>query len=82
MTDDGGRRTGSAYQETSHVDPSGARIQTTSQNIGEPAVQETRYFDAQGNEVFGDGKGVGGAQAAPQGRIEDISDADDQEAEK
>lgn len=83
-TDNGTRRTGSAYQEESHVDPSGARWQRTSQNMGEPAVQETRYFDSDGHEVFSDGKRLGGPQApqAPQGKIEDLGDADDQEAEK
>jgi hypothetical protein len=78
---DGVRQTGSAYQELSHIDPSGARVQTTSQNIGEPAVRETKYFDAQGNQVFSDGRRIGGAQA-PQGKIEDIGDMDDQEPEK
>ena len=75
------RRTGSAYRETLHVDPSGARMQTTSQNLGERPVQETRYYDAQGNQVFGNGRRIGGAQAV-QGKIEDVTDADDQEAEK
>jgi hypothetical protein len=79
--DDGSRRTGSAYQEESHVDPSGARLQTTSQSMGEPAVQETRYFDAEGHEVFSDGTRLGDTQA-PQGKIEDLGDVDDQEAEK
>jgi hypothetical protein len=79
--DDGVRRSGTAYQETSHVDPSGARVQTTSQNLGEPAVQETKYYDAQGNQVLNDGRRIGGVQA-PQGKIEEIGEADDQEAEK
>lgn len=79
--DNGVRQTGSAYQETSHVDPSGARLQTTSQTMGEPAVQETRYFDAEGREVFSDGKRRVDTQA-PQGKIEDLGDVDDQEAEK
>lgn len=81
MMDDGVHRTGSAYQETSHVDPSGARVQTTSQKLGELPVQETRYYDAQGNQLFSDGRQIGGAQA-PQGKIEDVTDEDDQEAEK
>ena len=79
--DDGVHRTGSAYQETSHVDSSGARVQMTSQNLGEPPVQETRYYDAQGNQVLSDGKRIGGARA-PQGKIEDVTDTDGQEAEK
>lgn len=80
--DDGVHRTGSAYQQTSHADPTGTRIQTTSQNLGEEPVQETRFYDAQGNKVMGSGGGaIGGAQAT-QGRIEELGDADEEEAEK
>lgn len=81
-TENGVHRTGSAYQQTSQADPSGSRIQTTSQNLGEQPVQQTRYYDAEGNKVLGTGGQIGGAQAATQGRIEEIGDADDQEAEK
>jgi hypothetical protein len=56
-------------------------VQTTSQNLGEPAVQETKYYDAQGNQVLNDGRRIGGVQA-PQGKIEEIGEADDQKAEK
>jgi hypothetical protein len=80
-TENGVQRTGRAYQETSHVDPSGARVQTTSQNLGELAVQETRYYDAEGNQVLSGGKKLRGGQT-PQGRIEAVEDVDDEEAGK
>ncbi|KAF4629301.1 hypothetical protein G7Y89_g8847 [Cudoniella acicularis] len=71
----GGRRTGQAYQQTSHSNLQGTTIRTTSQNLGEPAIQETRRYDAGGNLIWEDGRVLGaGYSSGGAGRIEDISD--------
>ena len=46
----GGQASGTAYSQQAQSGPDGTRIQTTSQNLGEPAVQEFRQYDAQGRE--------------------------------
>jgi hypothetical protein len=68
----GGQGTGQAYQSTTHSDPSGTRVQTTSQNLGEPPVQETRHYDADGRQVLDGGRTLG--QGSERGRIEDETD--------
>jgi hypothetical protein len=78
-TDNGVQRSGSAYQKISCADPSGARVQTTSQELGGPVVQETRFYDAEGREVVDGGRRIGGAQQAPpQARIESVEDDDEE----
>lgn len=83
----GGQRTGQAYQSTTHSDPSGTRVQTTSQSFGQPAVQETRKYDANGRQILEGGKTLGQGQGQGQSggnasrRIEDVTDADENESE-
>jgi hypothetical protein len=70
-----GESRGTTYQSTSHSDPSGTRVQTMSQNLGELPVQETRYYDSEGNQVLEDGRTLGDAK--PVGRIEAVEDVDE-----
>lgn len=72
----GTQRTGAAYATRADADEAGARVSTTSQRLGEPAVQETRWWDAAGREVVG-GRTVGGGRA--QGRV--VGVGDDEEGE-
>ncbi|TVY34114.1 hypothetical protein LOCC1_G007790 [Lachnellula occidentalis] len=82
----GGQRTGQAYQSTTYSDRSGTRVQTTSQNLGQPPIQETRKFDANGRQILeggqtlGQGQGQGGSGDASR-RIEDVTDMDENESE-
>lgn len=76
-----GQTTGQAYQQTTHSDPSGSRVQTRSQNLGNAAVEETRYFDSQGREVFEDGK-MPGISARETGRIQDVEDVEEEQSKK
>jgi hypothetical protein len=46
-----------------------------SQNLGELPVQETRYYDSEGNQVLEDGRTLGDAK--PVGRIEAVEDVDE-----
>ena len=55
--------------EQTFTDPSGTKVQTASQNLDEPIVQESRQYDAQGRELLG-----GGGAADTSRRIEDVSD--------
>ncbi|TVY16348.1 hypothetical protein LARI1_G005347 [Lachnellula arida] len=79
----GVQRTGQSYQSTTHSDPSGTRVQTTSQRVGQPAIQETRNYDAHGRQILEDGKTLGQGQGQGGGnasrRIEDVTDADENE---
>jgi hypothetical protein len=57
-------------QQTTSDPTSGTTVHTSTQNIGEPAVQETRHYDSQGRELLeGSGGGSNGGR-----RIEDVSD--------
>lgn len=59
----------------SYTDPSGnTTTKSAHQNLGQPIVQETRNFDAQGREMLSGPPGSGSASR----RIEDVSD--DQQA--
>jgi hypothetical protein len=59
----------SVHQTTS--DPiNGTTTHSSTQNIGQPAVQETRHYDPQGRELL---KGSGGADGSR--RIEDVSES-------
>lgn len=70
----GEQTTGHRSTHQSNTDPvHGTTVQSTSQNLGEPAVQETRHYDPQGRELL-EGAGSGGGAAASR-RIEDVTDA-------
>jgi len=71
-----GHTTGHAQRTTMHSNPSGTRVETTSQNLGGRPVQETRYFDAQGREVPNGGRSVEGS-VREQGRITEIEDGEE-----
>jgi len=73
-----GQTTGQAYRETTHSNPSGTRVQTTSRNLGEMPVQETRYFDDEGREVLEDGRTLGtGKREGEAGRIMGVEELDE-----
>lgn len=64
-----------------HSDPSGTHVQTTSQNIGEPAIQETRRYDSEGRQILEDGRILSqGARVA--GRIQGIEEVEDDDTKK
>jgi hypothetical protein len=63
-----GQRSGHAYAETAHSNPSGTTVNRRSQNLGEPVVEETSYYDAEGRPV----QSVEGG--GERGRIEDVTD--------
>ena len=52
-----GNVTGQSFSRSVVSDPSGTKVTTSTQNAGEPAVEETRHYDSQGRELSG---GAGG----------------------
>ncbi|KAI9658169.1 MAG: hypothetical protein M1831_004016 [Alyxoria varia] len=76
----GGQTTGSAYAQQSQTDPSGTKVQTKSQNLGEPVVSETRQYDAQGRPVLESSTASGGDRRIEGARVEDVTDEKDNEA--
>ncbi|KAL9088523.1 MAG: hypothetical protein Q9159_003013 [Coniocarpon cinnabarinum] len=76
-----GQTTG--YRQASHTqtDPSGTRVQSASQNAGQPVITESRQYDAQGRPMvegtsMGQGRIGGGGAARPieGGRVQEIDD--------
>ena len=67
-----GQTQGTAYRQETHSNPSGTSVQTTQQNIGQPAVQETRHYDPHGRELLNPANG-----GNSQGRIEDVTEESD-----
>jgi len=84
----GGQTTGtrSATHQTSN--PSGTTIHTANQNLGEPAIVESRRYDDRGRELIEVGyTGAAGSDrmiGSGNGRVEDVteSEADRQYREK
>lgn len=73
-----GQQSGYRTVRQSYTDGSGTTVRSATQNAGQPAVQQTRRYDAQGRELLeGGGNGGGGAG---QRRIEDVTD--EQQTEK
>lgn len=74
-----GQTSGHSYSEEQRSDPRGTAVRTTTQNNQkEPALQELRYFDADGHEVPADRaarRGLQGVPADNSRRIEDVSDS-------
>lgn len=73
---DGQQTTGyRSMQQTSSDPVNGTTTRSATQNLGEPAIAETRHYDPQGRELLeGAGSaGAGGANASR--RIEDVTDA-------
>jgi hypothetical protein len=69
-TSNGQQTTGyhSVHQTT--TDPvNGTTVKSSTQQLGQPAVEQTRHYDSQGRELL---EGSGGAGASR--RIEDVSD--------
>lgn len=62
-----GHTTGTSHSEQSHTTPAGTTVHTSSQNMGEAAVQETHHFDPSGKEI------EGGNGASANNRIEDVT---------
>jgi hypothetical protein len=57
----------------------------TAQQLGQPAVQESRYYDAEGRQILEDGKVLGqSAQStgSEKRRIEDVSEEPQRGVEK
>jgi hypothetical protein len=62
-------------QQTTRDPTNGTTVHTSTQNMGEPAVQETRHYDSQGRELLESGSGVNNGG---RNRIEDVSDGKQQ----
>lgn len=77
-----GQRNGQAYRKESHSTPEGRTTRTSTQNLGQPMVQETRHYDGQGRELLGSGQPMNQRtiQQSGGGRIEEI--ADESEADR
>lgn len=74
-TNNGEQTTGHRTMHQTTSDPTnGTTVHTSTQNLGEPSVQETRHYDPQGRELL---EGGGGSGAAGR-RIEDVSDSSKQ----
>ena len=59
------------HQTTS--DPiNGTTVKSSTQELGQPAVEQTRHYDPQGRELLEGPGSTGGASASR--RIEDVSD--------
>jgi hypothetical protein len=67
-----GATTGQAYKQESVTDSRGTTVRTTSQQLGQPSVEETRHYDHSGRELQGDPTGPGSTQ-----RITDVTDETD-----
>jgi hypothetical protein len=68
-------QSGQAYRQTVHSDPRGTTVQTASQNLGEPAVHETRNYDSDGRQILEGGRVLGqGNSGGENRRIEDVTD--------
>lgn len=72
-----GQHSGVRHSTSSHTDPSGTTVRTSSQNLGEPTIEETRHYDTQGRELLGAPQGLSGNQR----RIQDIEVEDVTESE-
>lgn len=72
---------GTRSVQTSHTDASGTTVvNTATQNLGEPAVQESRRFDSQGRELVGESADGGSRIEGP--RVEEVTDAEQNENDK
>lgn len=73
-----GQRSGQAYRKEAHSTPQGTSTRTTTQNLGEPTVQETRHYDANGRELLGSGQAANrpAIQQSGGGRVEEIEESD------
>ena len=60
-------------QQTTSDPTNGTTVHSSTQNLGEPVVQETRHYDPQGRELLEGGGGIGSNGGSR--RIEDVSDA-------
>jgi len=76
-----GQQIGQAYKQTTRFDPSGTHVQTTSQTLGEPVVQETRYFDGEERKVL-EGERTVGAKRREAGRIQKVKEVSEVESRK
>ena len=68
-----GQTSGHRSVQQSYTDPSGTTVKQSTQNLGEPVVEETRRYDAQGREL------IEGAAGSTQRRIQDV---DEEQAER
>ena len=78
---DGNMKTSGTRNATySTTDPSGRTVQTSSQNFGEPVVQEIRRFDSSGREVptleSTGGAGADRMIGTGNNRVEDVTESE------
>lgn len=66
----GGQVHGQSHSQQSFSDGTGTTVTTQSQNLGEPAVRETRQYDNHGREL------VGGPMENGSNRITDVEQAE------
>ena len=79
-----GGRSGQTYSSHSTSGPQGTTTHTTTQILGQPAVQETKHYDNQGRQLLD-----GGFNAASSNQrriqdieVEDVTDQPETEADK
>ncbi|MCJ1449234.1 MAG: hypothetical protein MMC23_009754 [Stictis urceolatum] len=65
-----------SYTEETYTDPSGTQRRTISKEPGQPVVQETSSYGPDGRRQ------VQGGTTSGQGRIEDVTDREESEADK
>jgi hypothetical protein len=71
----GQTQSGQVYRQTASSDPTGTTVQTASQNLGEPAIHETRYYDSEGRQILVGGRVLERGNAGGETRrIEDVTD--------
>jgi len=70
----GGQSAGKAFKQESFSDQQGTSVRTTSQNLGQPAVEKTKHYDSSGRELVGSGSS---ADSGGNRRIEDVTDETD-----
>ncbi|KAF2719204.1 hypothetical protein K431DRAFT_305364 [Polychaeton citri CBS 116435] len=73
-----GNVTGSRQTEQSFTDPSGTKVTSATQNMGEPIIQESREYDSQGRELL-TGSGSTGDNNR---RIEDVTDVEQERRDR
>ncbi|KAH9810756.1 hypothetical protein Tdes44962_MAKER05987 [Teratosphaeria destructans] len=69
-----GQPSGQRHMQSSYSDNSGTTVNQASQRLGQPIVQETRRYDAQGNPLLEGAGGGPGIGVGSQRRIEDVTD--------
>lgn len=71
-----GQQTGHSYSQQSSTTPAGTTTRTTTQQLGQPSVEEVRHYDNRGQELLNAPTGSNTNQRRIQGdfEVEDVTD--------